>query len=141
MFLLINILLLLLTGWLAFRLISAAYLRAHDVIARPLDQPVRVAPQTSIAEIHETSVALIPSGPDLAASAKVLQWSQLDVPTARDAYADPIDGVPFAEGEEIHECECGVGYRTESVKWLADYLSGRCVHCGATVEVREAVGV
>ena len=141
MLLLINLLLLLLTGWLVIRLVSAAYLRASHAVAPPLDQPVPVAPQTSTIEIHEISTAVISCGPDLAATSQVLEWSQLDVATAQDAYADPIDGVPFAEGEDIHECECGVGYRAESVKWLADYLSSHCVHCGATVEVREAVGV
>jgi hypothetical protein len=136
MLLLINLLLLLLIGSLAFRLVSDAHLRASHLTSRKLEQRTVAATNA----IPQPPMTLVPSEPDLAPVQQVLEWSQLDVATAQDAYADPIDGVPFAEGEQIHECECGVGYRAESVEWLAEHLSGRCVHCGATVEIRETVG-
>ena len=51
-----------------------------------------------------------------------------------DLFADPIDGFQFEPGEEICLCRCGVGYRPESVAWLAETLGGHCVHCGSLVE-------
>jgi hypothetical protein len=144
----INLLLLVLTGWLVFRLVRAAHIRATSIrvshlTARPLEQPaarLTLVPQAATDAVPQAAMTVAPCEPDLVVPPQILNWSRLDVATAQDVYADPIDGVPFAEGEEIHECECGVGYRAESVEWLANFLSGHCVHCGAIVEVREAVG-
>jgi hypothetical protein len=50
-------------------------------------------------------------------------------------YADPVDGMPFEPGESIVPCVCGLAYREDSVKWLADCQGGCCIHCGATVSL------
>lgn len=55
-----------------------------------------------------------------------------------DAYADPVDGVPFVLGELVVPCRCGVGYRVESLEWLCENLGGRCVECGYALESRAA---
>jgi hypothetical protein len=65
--------------------------------------------------------------------------SLLDQANHEDLYADPIDGVPFTPGEEIHTCRCGVGYRRESLEWMTENLSGRCVHCGCALESSQVV--
>ncbi|WP_433964480.1 hypothetical protein [Tunturiibacter gelidiferens] len=67
--------------------------------------------------------------------------SSLDQANQDDLYADPIDGVPFTAGEEIHTCRCGVGYRQESLQWIEENLSGQCVHCGVAIDALQVVAV
>lgn len=50
-------------------------------------------------------------------------------------YADPVDGMPFEPGESVVPCVCGLAYREDSVRWLAECQGGRCIHCGATVSL------
>lgn len=50
-------------------------------------------------------------------------------------YADPVDGMPFEPGESVVPCVCGLAYREDSVKWLAECQGSRCIHCGATVSL------
>ena len=67
--------------------------------------------------------------------------SSLDQANQDDLYADPIDGVPFTAGEEIHTCRCGVGYRQESLRWIEENLSGQCVHCGVAMDALQIVAM
>jgi hypothetical protein len=50
-------------------------------------------------------------------------------------YADPVDGMPFEPDESVVPCVCGLAYREDSVRWLAECQNGRCVHCGAAVSL------
>jgi len=50
-------------------------------------------------------------------------------------YADPVDGMPFEPGESVVPCVCGLAYREDSTRWLAEYHNGRCIHCGAAVSL------
>jgi hypothetical protein len=62
------------------------------------------------------------------------------VPTVSEEdrpYADPVDGMPFESGELMVPCVCGLSYREDSVKWLADYCAGCCIHCGVRVSLPE----
>jgi hypothetical protein len=47
--------------------------------------------------------------------------------------ADPIDGMLLLPGETTVRCGCGLVYRVESVRWLAEQLGGACVQCHAQV--------
>jgi hypothetical protein len=50
-------------------------------------------------------------------------------------YADPVDGMPFEPDESVVPCVCGLAYREDSVRWLAEYQNGCCIHCGAVVSL------
>jgi hypothetical protein len=50
-------------------------------------------------------------------------------------YADPVDGMPFEPGESVVPCICGLAYREDSVRWLAECQGSRCIHCGAPVSL------
>jgi hypothetical protein len=127
----VDLLLLVLALWFAVRIVRTAQARAGasnnaampmdfaTMLAGLVDEPQMVVQQESFAvvEPEEPSATL----------------SLLDQASREDIYADPIDGVPFSLGEEIHTCRCGVGYRRESVEWMAENLAGRCVHCGSVM--------
>src|SRR5258708_901609 len=114
----VDLLLLVLALWFAVRIVRTARARAGasnngvtptdfaTVLIGLVEAPQTVAQQESFAvvEPEEPSTTL----------------SLLDQASREDIYADPIDGVPFSLGEEIHTCRCGVGYRRESVEWMAE---------------------
>lgn len=66
----------------------------------------------------------------------ILQFRQANA--LADLFADPMDGTPFFEGEEILVCRCGVGYHLETWAWVQEQHAGKCVHCGGkgVVEMR-----
>jgi hypothetical protein len=94
------------------------------------------APGTVAQNGRFTVVAARDRTPTFAAAPSL---SLLDAAKHEDLYADPIDGVPFTRGEKIHTCRCGVGYRRESLEWMTENLSGRCVHCGSAMESSQVV--
>ncbi len=55
------------------------------------------------------------------------------LPAEMDLYADPIDGVPFAPGEQVTLCACGTGYRVSTRLWLGEHTGGCCVQCRRAV--------
>jgi hypothetical protein len=127
----VDLLLLVLALWFAVRIVRTAQTRTAasnnggtptdfaTVLVSLVESPQTVAQKENFAivEPEEPSTTL----------------SSLDQASREDIYADPIDGVPFSLGEEIHTCRCGVGYRRESVEWMAENLAGRCVHCGSVM--------
>lgn len=135
----VDLLLLLLALWFAVRIVRTAQTRAgasnEDVtttdFATALVGPANAPQTTTQQELFAVVDAEEPS----------MILSLLDQASNEDIYADPIDGVPFSLGEEIHLCMCGVGYRQESVEWIAENLSGRCVHCGSPMSLSPIVEV
>jgi hypothetical protein len=127
----VDVLFLVLALWFAVRIVRTAQTRTvasnngvtptdfATVLVSLVESPQTVAQQENcaIVESEDPSTAL----------------SSLDQASREDIYADPIDGVPFSLGEEIHTCRCGVGYRRESVEWMAENFAGRCVHCGSVM--------
>jgi len=120
--LLVNLLLLSLLAAALWQMLVSARLRARS--QAELTSTLAAAPQASIAT---------PSMPASEPEPSFRSFSAVEVFQAPDVYADPIDGVPFTMEESVHACACGVGYRAESVEWLASHLGGLCVHCGAQV--------
>lgn len=135
----VDLLLLVLALWFAVRIVRTAQARAgasNDDVTPTDFAPVLVvpvnAPQTAAQQ--ESFAVVDPEEPSMT-------LSLLDQASNEDIYADPIDGVPFFLGEEIHACRCGVGYRRESVEWIAENLSGQCVHCGSAMNPSPIVEV
>lgn len=127
----VDLLLLVLALWFAVRIVRTAQARANtsNNAATPMDfatVPTSLVDEPQTVAQHESFAIGEPEEPSAA-------LSLLDQASREDIYADPIDGVPFFLGEEIHTCRCGVGYRRESVEWIAENLAGRCVHCGSVM--------
>ncbi|RZU29751.1 hypothetical protein BDD14_6369 [Edaphobacter modestus] len=135
----VDLLLLVLALWFAMRIVRTAQARAGasneddtitdfaTVLVEPANAPQTAVQQERFAKVNAEEPSMV--------------LSLLDQASNEDIYADPIDGVPFSMGEEIHTCRCGVGYRQESVEWIAENLSGRCVHCGSVMIFLPIVGV
>lgn len=136
----VDLLLLTLTVWFAVRIVRRSQVRAcvdddppAEFAAVPADlvsAPGTVAQNERFAAVAQDRTPTFAAAPSL---------SLLDQAKHEDLYADPIDGVPFTPGETIHTCQCGVGYRRESLEWMTENLSGRCVHCGCAVESSQVV--
>ncbi len=123
--------LLLVTLWFAWRLVSSAHRRAEE---RPIrvglvssdERLVGVVALDSTSQAGSSSIVFH----DASVGSRVaVSWAGME-----DAYADPIDGVPFVRGESVMPCGCGLAYRAESLDWLVCHFGGRCVECGAPVE-------
>jgi hypothetical protein len=126
--LLIVLVCLVLTVWMAARLVLDAHRRAGREDLR-----------TAASSVDETLVEVHPAAWNPPTDAPPVTFRE-DPPLVSafdgngDVYADPIDGVPFARGEFTIPCRCGVAYRAESLDWLAGHCEGRCVLCGSPVE-------
>jgi hypothetical protein len=136
----VDLLLLTVAVWFAVRIVRRSLVRASvddrpaefsAVLADLVSAPGTVAQNERFAE-----VAAQDRTPTFAEASSL---SLLDQANHEDLYADPIDGVPFTPGEKIHTCRCGVGYRRESLDWMTENLSGRCVHCGCAMESSQVV--
>ena len=66
-----------------------------------------------------------------------LQFRELGA--AADLFADPLDGTLFLDGEEIFVCQCGVGYHAETWEWIRTQHAEKCVHCGALNKVEKRI--
>jgi hypothetical protein len=136
----VDLLLLTVAVWFAVRIVRRSLVRA-SVDDRPAEFSAVLAdlvsaPGTVAQNERFAVVAAQDRTPTFAAEPSL---SLLDQANHEDLYADPIDGVPFTPGEKIHTCRCGVGYRRESLEWMTENLSGRCVHCGCAVESSQVV--
>jgi hypothetical protein len=136
----VDLLLLTLAVWFAVRIVRRSLVRA-SVDDRPAEFSAVLADLVSapgtVAQNQRFAVeAAQDRTPTFAAPPSL---SLLDQANHEDLYADPIDGVPFTPGEKIHTCRCGVGYRRESLDWMTENLSGRCVHCGCAMESSQVV--
>jgi hypothetical protein len=136
----VDLLLLALVVWFAVRIVRRSQVQAGvvdppaefaAVFADLVNEPGTVAQNERVGE-----VAAQDRRPNSAAERSL---SSLEQAKDGDLYADPIDGVPFTSGEKIHTCRCGVGYRRESLEWMTENLSGRCVHCGCAMESSQVV--
>jgi hypothetical protein len=137
----LDLLLLTLAVWFVVRIVRRSQVRASidddppaefaAVLADLVSAPGTVAQNERFAV-----VAAQDRTPTFAAEPSL---SLLNQANHEDLYADPIDGVPFTPGEKIHTCRCGVGYRRESLEWMTENLSGRCVHCGCAMESSQVV--
>lgn len=134
----VDLSLLALAVWFAMRLLRAARQQRHPSSGDGL------RPEFATVLIDLVSEPETPALPDgfalFEAESPMIRFtaeasiSSLDQANQNDLYADPIDGVPFSAGEEIHTCRCGVGYRQESLQWIEENLSGQCVHCGVAID-------
>jgi hypothetical protein len=128
--LLIVLVCLVLTVWVASRLVLGAHRRAGQAALRTVE-----------AYADGDLVDVSPPAWDAPTTAPPITFRE-DLPPLStfddrgDVYADPIDGLPFTRGEFTIPCRCGVAYRAESLDWLAGHFAGRCVLCGSTVEAR-----
>jgi hypothetical protein len=141
----VDLLLLALAVWFAMRLLRTARQQGRPSIDDGLH------PESAAVLVDLVSESETPARPDRFAPfetedpkltfAAEASLSSLDQANQDDLYADPIDGVPFTAGEEIHTCRCGVGYRRESLRWIGENLSGQCVHCGVAMNALQVVAV
>jgi hypothetical protein len=139
----VDLLLLTLAVWFAVRIVRRSRVRAGvdddppaEFAAVPADL---VSAPGTVAQNERFAVVAAQDRTPTFAAAPPPSLSLLDQAKHEDLYADPIDGVPFTPGEKIHTCRCGVGYRRESLEWMTENLSGRCVHCGCAVESSQVV--
>jgi hypothetical protein len=136
----VDLLLLTLAVWFAVRIVRRSLVRA-SVDDRPAEFSAVLADLVSapgtVAQNERFAVEAVQDRTPTFAAPPSL--SLLDQANHEDLYADPIDGVPFTPGEKIHTCRCGVGYRRESLDWMTENLSGRCVHCGCAMESSQVV--
>jgi hypothetical protein len=137
----VDLLLLTLAVWFAVRIVRRSQVQASvdgdppaefsAVLADLASAPGTVAQNERFAVVAaQDRTPVFTAAPSL---------SLLDQANHEDLYADPIDGVPFIQGEKIHTCRCGVGYRRESLEWMTENLLGRCVHCGCAMESSQVV--
>jgi hypothetical protein len=137
----VDLLLLTLAVWFAVRIVRRSQVRPSVDDHPPAEfaavlADLVIAPGTATQNERFAVEAAQNRTPTFAAAPSL---SLLDQANHEDLYADPIDGVPFTPGEKIHTCRCGVGYRRESLEWMTENLSGRCVHCGCAVESSQVV--
>jgi hypothetical protein len=136
----VDLLLLTLAVWFAVRIVRRSQVQASvdddppaefaAVLADLVSAPGTATQNERFAAVAQNRTSTFAAAPSL---------SLLDQANHEDLYADPIDGVPFTQGEKIHTCQCGVGYRRESLEWMTENLSGRCVHCGRAMESSQVV--
>jgi len=91
------------------------------------DQEENAIPEEALSEMPAPQ----PSSQWVEATTTHSQDGQLNIKERN--YADPIDGMLFESGEPVIACSCGLGYRMESVLWLHQHATGRCVQCGAEI--------
>jgi hypothetical protein len=142
---LVDLSLLVLLTWFAMRLLRAAHRQGRPSSDDGL-QPEFATVLVDLMSEPETPArpdrfALVEAEDPMLTFAAEASRSSLDQSNQDDLYADPIDGVPFTTGEEIHTCRCGVGYRQESLQWIEENLSGQCVHCGVPMDALQVVAV
>lgn len=140
----VDLSLLALLAWFAMRLLRAAHRQGRPSSDDGL-QPEFATVLVDLVSEPETParpgrLALIETEDPVLTFAEV-SFSSLDQANRDDLYADPIDGVLFIAGEEIHTCQCGVGYRQESLQWIEENLSGQCVHCGVAMDALQVVAM
>jgi hypothetical protein len=147
--LLANVLALAVLTYIIYRIVSAARRRAEESrLSAPdqqiADQQIAVNVETGREAEDRASPPALPvrweEGPPEAVVAPIVLTAASSNPihTAIEEdlpYADPVDGMPFEPEESIVSCVCGLAYREDSVTWLADYHNGRCIHCGARVDL------
>jgi hypothetical protein len=136
----VDLLLLTVAVWFAVRIVRRSLVRA-SVDDRPAEFSAVLADLVSApGTVAQNERFAVEAAQDRTPTFAALpSLSLLDQANHEDLYADPIDGVPFTAGEKIHTCRCGVGYRRESLDWMTENLSGRCVHCGCAMESSQVV--
>jgi hypothetical protein len=139
----VDLLLLTLAVWFAVRIVRRSQVRPSVGDHPPTEFGAVLAALVSApgAVAQNERFAVVAAQDRTPAIAEAPSLSLLDQANHEDLYADPIDGVPFTPGEKIHTCRCGVGYRRESLEWMTENLSGRCVHCGCAMESSQVVQV
>lgn len=146
--LLLTLVLLALVVWMGAHVITIAHRAAGIVSGRRhgSDSPPHThwsdadpGEEPSGAAFPQSAAHDLCSAPDRSTvpSTPVPQVNAAKAAAASDAYADPIDGVPFLPGEHAVACLCGLAYRADSLDWLRIHYDGKCVQCGTLLPARQ----